>query len=137
MEEKQVPLIPVTALAQAAFNLKSGLDNRIDFYTCLDTVDKTVSECFAISKIDFNDTTVFLVGGYGGYVNCVSMPPHIYDEQEEIEVMDEIAASIAAFICSDNQTVVGVDDESAHIDWANVPADIKDSLNNSEKYTVE
>lgn len=132
---KLVPITTIETLTQAAYNLELGIDNHIDFYTCLDEVGKTVSECYAISKINFNDTIVFLIGGYGSSVESVSMPQHFY-KKDVLEAMNHMQDLIYEFIDSSNQDKIGVDYETSKINW-NVIPHIKNMLETAEQYVIE
>lgn len=133
---KAIPVRTVAELAKVAYNLSEGIENHIDFYTCLDVVQKTVSECYAISKVRFFDTTVFLIGGYGTDVESVSIPQHFYRKENVELVLDELKNTIYGMMDSDRQEQVGIDFHASEISWNLIP-NIKKSLETAEQYTLE
>lgn len=133
---KTIPVITVANLAKVAYNLSEGIKNHIDFYTRLDDVQKTGSECYAISKVRFFNTTVFLIGGYGADVKSVSIPQHFYRNEDVKLVLDEIENAIYSMIDSDRQELVGIDFQESKICWNLIP-NIKESLETGEQYTLE
>lgn len=133
----EVKIIDIRTLAKAAYHL-IGCDpkNHIDFYVEINDADRTVVECYTIAKTKFYDTTVILIGGYGGGVECVAIPAHIHGSKDEREIITEIENSISMFLINDELDAVGIQTGEAKIDWDIIP-EIREKINNAETYKTE
>lgn len=124
-------ILKITDVARLACCLVGGCDkgNRIDIACCIDHDHRSVSEWSTIGKLDFFDTPVVLVGGFGGCVESASL----IDSQEEN--IAEIASAISLFL-EYADDVVGVDLSHAQIEW-NIDPDLKKIVDLAEIYDVD
>ena len=68
-------MLEFSDVARLAYCLLGGLDkeNRIDFACSIDHDHRSVSEWSTIGKVNFFDSPAVLVGGFGGWVEAVSL----------------------------------------------------------------
>lgn len=93
MKEIALKIISNNLLAKLAVNLiEDGTQNHIDVYTDIDLIKQTATESIAISRINYFDTPVFLIGGYGGDVRIFALSG--CDIVTEEDIIGEIASAL-------------------------------------------
>ena len=127
MKAKILNILDVARLA-CCLTGEQGAENRIDFACSIDHDHRSVSEWSAIGKVNFFDSPVVLVGGFGGWVEAVSL---IESNEENLAA---IANAISLFL-EFNDEVVGIDLSHAQIKWDRDP-DLKGIVDLAEIYDV-
>lgn len=129
MKEIALRIISNNLLAKLALNLiGDGTQNHIDAYTDIDQVKRTATESIAISRLNYFDTLVYLIGGYGGDVKMVPMSGcDIVGEEDIISGIDS-----ALFSFSNENNIAVELNEDIKIDYSKLNKDDLYALNHSD-----
>lgn len=129
MKEIALKIISNNLLAKLALNLiGDGTQNHIDAYTDIDWVKQTATESIAISRLNYFDTSVYLIGGYGGDVRMVAISGSDIISEEDI-----ISGIDSALFSFSNENSIAVElNEDIKIDYSKLNKDDLYTLNHSE-----
>lgn len=129
MKEIALKIISNNLLAKLALNLiGDGIQNHIDAYTDIDWVKKTAKESIAISRLNYFDTPVYLIGGYGGDVKMFAISG--CDIITEEDIINKIDSALLSF-SYENKIAVELN-EDIKIDYSKLNIDDLYAMQHSE-----